>query len=378
MPATVTKNDVAPLQLIAKVRSVTGITPEALARKLGVKVAQLEGWQRGTSKVPPKALRALSEIIRLSRQPARKGSARGAQLTNGVVCADSVEYLDKLPGESVDMILSDIPYGIGHDAWDVLHDNKNSAYLGQSAAQRRAGGVFKTRRKPINGWSSADRSIPKEYQAWCATWASNWLRVLKPGGSAVVFAGRRLAPRLVVALEDAGFNHRDMLGWRRPGAVLRAQRLSVVFQRRGDLAQARRFDGWRVGNLKPSFEPIVWCFKPYRGTIADNMLERELGAINLDAYQAETGCSENMLEVGFDPKEQGHHPAQKPTRLLRALIALCTCKKQLVLDPFAGSGSSALAAAELGRHYLAIEQDSALCKVARRRLEAIEPPRSAT
>jgi site-specific DNA-methyltransferase (adenine-specific) len=269
------------------------------------------------------------------------------------------------------MILSDIPYGIGHEAWDVLHDNKNSAYLGQSAAQKRAGGVFQKRRKPINGWSSADRQIPKEYQTWCESWAKSWHKVLKPGGSAMVFAGRRMAPRLVVALEDAGFNHRDMLGWRRPGAVLRAQRLSVVFQKRGELAQAKRFEGWRVGNLKPSFEPIIWCFKPYRGTITDNMAERELGALNLDAYQAETGCAENMLRIGFEPGEQGHHPAQKPVRLLRALIALCTSPGQLVLDPFAGSGSSAVAAAELDRQYLAIERDAALCQVARRRLKAV-------
>src|SRR5262249_10220218 len=157
----------------------------------------------------------------------------------------------RLPSASFHLVLSDIPYGIGLDEWDVLHDNKNSALLGKSPAQARAGSVFRRRGKPINGWSEADGSIPREYQAWCATWASEWLRVLVPGGSAIVFAGRRLAPRAVVALEDAGFNFRDMLAWTRPRPVHRAQRVSVVFERRGRDDLANKWRGFRVGNLRP-------------------------------------------------------------------------------------------------------------------------------
>ena len=50
-----------------------------------------------------------------------------------------------MPSESVHLILSDIPYGIGADHWDVLHRNTNSAYLGRSPAQRLAGAVFQRR-----------------------------------------------------------------------------------------------------------------------------------------------------------------------------------------------------------------------------------------
>lgn len=66
---------------------------------------------------------------------------------------DCVKNMDKIDDNSIHMILSDIPYGIGIDDWDVLHDNKNSAYLGSSPAQQKAGNIFKKRGKPLNGWS---------------------------------------------------------------------------------------------------------------------------------------------------------------------------------------------------------------------------------
>ncbi len=128
---------------------------------------------------------------------------------------DSLELIQAVPSESVHLILSDIPYGIGADHWDVLHRSTNSAYLGHSPAQQSAGAVFQRRRKPINGWSEADRRISQEYGQWCGSWAPQWYRVLKPGASALVFAGRRLAHRCACALEDAGFCVKDSLAWLR-------------------------------------------------------------------------------------------------------------------------------------------------------------------
>jgi len=52
--------------------------------------------------------------------------------TNGVYACDSVQAVKELPNDSVHLILSDIPYGIGSEEWDVLHNNTNSAYLGKS------------------------------------------------------------------------------------------------------------------------------------------------------------------------------------------------------------------------------------------------------
>ncbi|QYM93334.1 DNA-methyltransferase [Dickeya zeae] len=287
---------------------------------------------------------------------------------NKVICGDSIYELRKLPENSIDLILSDIPYGIGLDDWDVLHNNTNSAYGGNSPAQKKAGAVFKKRGKPINGWSDADRKIPYEYQEWCSSWAKEWFRVLKPGGSVIVFSGRRFAHRCISALEDSGFNFRDMLGWTRPKAVHRAQRLSIIFERRGDIQSANFWNGWRVGNLKPTFEPILWAFKPYKITIADNVLENKLGAYNHDVFKEYFGGLDNIFECGMDKGEGGLHPAQKPIRLMKALIELVTIPGQTVLDPFAGSGSTIIAANELGRAGIAIELNEGYCEIIRSRL----------
>ena len=285
------------------------------------------------------------------------------------VIGDSRDELRKLPSECVHLILSDIPYGIGAEDWDILHENSNSAFSGSSPAQEKAGAVFRRRGKPINGWSEADRAIPREYYEWCLSWACDWLRVLKPGGSAFVFAGRRHAHRCTCALEDAGFSFKDMLAWIRERAPHRAQRVSVVFERRGDQASAREWEGWRVGNLRPTFEPILWFTRPYKigTTIADNALNQGVGPFNEEEFLRFVSRPDNIIECGLSSEEAGLHPTQKPIRLMQSLIALTTRPGQIVLDPFAGSGTTAVAAKNLGRHFIAFETDAKYESVFRKR-----------
>jgi len=289
---------------------------------------------------------------------------------NTVIHADGIIGVTQLQDASIHLILSDIPYGIGADDWDVLHHNTNSALLGSSPAQEKAGAIFKRRGKPLNGWSEADRKIPLEYQNWCASFASEWLRILKPGGSAIVFAGRRLSHRCIVAFEDAGFTLRDTLAWLRESAPHRAQRLSIVFERRGDLSHAQQWDGWRIGNLRPTFEPVLWFVKPYPigTTIADNVLMHGVGAFNERAFVGYKKTPDNVLKSGFARGESGYHLAQKPLKLMQALIDLTTQRGQMVLDPFCGSGSTLVAARANGRNYLGFERNAEFVRIAQHRL----------
>lgn len=293
-----------------------------------------------------------------------------AERSESVVLADGITAIQEIEESSVHLILSDIPYGIGADDWDVLHKNTNSALLGSSPAQEKAGAVFRRRGKPLNGWSEADRQIPIQYQQWCESFAGEWLRVLKPGGSALVFAGRRLSHRCVVAFENVGFTFKDSLAWLRESAPHRAQRVSVVFRRRGDEASADQWEGWRVGNLRPTFEPILWFVKPYPigTTISDNVLEHGVGAFNEHAFLRFEQSPDNVLRSGFAKGERGQHITQKPVKLLQALIELTTSPNQFVLDPFCGSGSTLVAAKSCGRRYLGFEINPDYVTVARERL----------
>lgn len=273
-----------------------------------------------------------------------------------------------MPEQSVHLILSDIPYGIGIAEWDVLHNNTNSAFLGNSPAQRKTK-IFQKRGKPLNGWSIADRTIPSQYYEWCKTWTPLWFKILKPGGSAIVFAGRRLSHRFILAMEDVGFILKDQIAWIH-NAPHRAQRISKIFDRRKDKKSAETWKDWRVGNLRPVFEPILWFFKPYKKTIADNVISEGLGHFNQIAYSKYSKSCENVLKIVSSEKKL--HPTQKPLKLMQAIIELTTCENQVVFDPFAGSGTTLVAAKILNRKFLGTEINEEYYQIAQNRLAIVK------
>jgi site-specific DNA-methyltransferase (adenine-specific) len=303
------------------------------------------------------------------------------QFLDRITLGDAYDYLPRLHDNSIDCFLSDIPYGIALDRWDVLHDNTNSALLGQSPAQAGKTG-FKRRGKPIRGWSSADRNIPKEYQEWCFRWASLLYPKMKDGASLFVFGARRTIHRAIMALEDSGFLVKDILAWEKPSAHHRAQRLSGVLRNRGLLDEAAEWVGWRLGNLAPIWEPIAWLFKPYPTTITDTILENGVGAVNVAAVQVNGKSPTNLLKFGFQQQDEPRlHEAQKPVALLEFLIKLVTKEGQVVLDPFMGSGSTAIACRNLNRRYIGFEINAGYVHAAQGRLaggEDVLPGRAKT
>ena len=146
--------------------------------------------------------------------------------------------------------------------------------------------------------------------------------------------------------------------------------LASFLRRRGDMDNAAKWRGWRVGNLRPIYEPLLWFVKPYRigTTITDNIIAHEVGGYNERAFVAYEGTPNNVLRSGFTSGESGHHRAQKPTKLLEALIALTTIRGHLVLDPFCGSGSTLVAAKRIGRRYIGFDDNPECVRVAERRL----------
>ena len=84
------------------------------------------------------------------------------ELYNGDCC----EILKNLKDNSIDIVITDIPYGISYSDWDVLHNNTNSA-LGGASEHQMNDTSFKHRGKPLNGWSKEDKKIPYEYEEWC-------------------------------------------------------------------------------------------------------------------------------------------------------------------------------------------------------------------
>ena len=292
------------------------------------------------------------------------------EFLNQITLADSLSSIPKLSNNSIDLFLSDIPYGISLDDWDVLHNNTNSALLGKSPAQEGKTG-FKRRGKPINGWAQSDRNIGLEYQEWCKDWATKVYPKMKDGSFLFVFGARRTIHRVINAFEDSGFLLKDTLAWKKPSAHHRAQRVSIVLERRGLIEEAKKWEGWRLGNLAPIWEPIAWFMKPYKigGTITDNILKNEVGAMNIDACKLNGASPTNLLEFGFRKGEKRTHEAQKPLDLIEYLIKLTTQENQVVLDPFMGSGTTAVASKALTRNFIGFELNKGYHQKSIKRIE---------
>jgi len=95
------------------------------------------------------------------------------------------------------------------------------------------------------------------------------LRVLKPGGYLLAFAGTRTQHRMAVRIEDAGFEIRDMLAWMYGSGFPKSHNLDGEHH------------GWGTA-LKPAMEPITMARKPFKATVAQNVQEWGTGAINID------------------------------------------------------------------------------------------------
>jgi DNA modification methylase len=133
-----------------------------------------------------------------------------------------------------------------------------------------------------------DYDVPSE-----AIWRE-CLRVLKPGGHLLAFAGTRTQHRMAVRIEDAGFEIRDMIAWVYGSGFPKSRNLDGEWQ------------GWGTA-LKPALEPITVARKPLVGTVAANVLAHGTGAINVNGCRVPT---DDSLNGGAYAKEGGRTESQ--------------------------------------------------------------------
>jgi DNA modification methylase len=201
---------------------------------------------------------------------------------------DCLERMKELDDNSVDSIVTDPPYGL--------------SFMGKH-------------------W---DKGVPS-VEIWTEA-----LRVLKPGGHLLAFAGTRTQHRMAVNIEDAGFEIRDMIAWvygsgfpksmnvskaidkaagvtrdvvgrskgtgSHSGRCLSGGTLNSVFDVTSPATEAaKQWDGWGTA-LKPALEPITVARKPFKGTVAANVLEYGTGALNIDGCRVGEGSGKPPAE----------------------------------------------------------------------------------
>ena len=155
---------------------------------------------------------------------------------------DCLEVMRAMPAESVDAVVTDPPYGL--------------SFMGKR-------------------W---DYDVPS-VEIW-----QECLRVLKPGGHLLAFAGTRTQHRMCVRIEDAGFEIRDMIAWVYGSGFPKSHNL------KGD------WQGWGTA-LKPALEPITVARKPLVGTVANNVLRHGTGALNVDGCRVHLSDEPNRGKI---------------------------------------------------------------------------------
>jgi site-specific DNA-methyltransferase (adenine-specific) len=189
---------------------------------------------------------------------------------DGRIClhaGDCLDVLRTIPDASVDSIVTDPPYALA----SIVR-----RFGGANAAPAK-GDVYARASRGFMGkaWDTGDRAFSVEF------WAEA-LRVLKPGGHVVAFGGTRTYHRLACAIEDAGFEIRDLIAWMYGSGFPKSHN------------QAGEWAGWGTA-LKPAIEPIVFARKPLIGTVAANLAQHGVGALNIDACRVAT---EDDLRAG--------------------------------------------------------------------------------
>ncbi|MDW9650811.1 site-specific DNA-methyltransferase [Sinorhizobium meliloti] len=172
--------------------------------------------------------------------------------------ADCRDALRSLADSSIDSVVCDPPYAL-------VSIQKRFGKPGSAPAKdvygRGAAGFMGKQ------WDTGEVAFSEEFWAEVP-------RVLKPGGHVVAFSGTRTYHRMAVAIEDAGFEIRDQLGW------VYGSGFPKSHNQHGD------WEGWGTA-LKPAWEPIALARKPLAGTVAANLAEWGVGAINVDGCRIE-------------------------------------------------------------------------------------------
>lgn len=228
-----------------------------------------------------------------------------------------LEVLKEFPDNFFDSIITDPPYGI--------------SFMGRK-------------------W---DYSIP-DVSIW-----SECYRVLKQGGNLLSFAGTRTQHRMVANIVGAGYELQDVTLMCYGSGFPKSLNVEKAVQKIAP-EQASRFQGLHTA-LKPAHEPISLFTKG--------------GSLTLHAdfkrlyYCAKASKRERNMGLGADTVNA--HPTVKPLKLMESLCELATPPGGTILDPFMGSGTTGIAALNLGFNFVGIEMGEDYFDIAQTRLNTL-------
>ena len=231
---------------------------------------------------------------------------------NRIIRGDVIGVMQSFSGHSVDLIVTSPPYNLKNSTGNGMRDGRGGKWSGAAL---------------MNGYSHYDDNMPHaDYVAWQRACLTEMMRVLKEDGAIFYNHKWRVQGGLLQDRQDilAGFPVRQIIIWRRKGGI-----------------------NFNKGYFLPTYE-VIYLIAKSRFILAK-------GANSFgDIWE-------------FGQEQNNTHPAPFPLALIERIV-LCSTGK-IVLDPFMGSGTTAVAAKKLGRDYIGIDLSPDYCKMAENRLK---------
>lgn len=245
--------------------------------------------------------------------------------------ADCVTGMSKLGDNTVDLVFADPPYNLSHSKLENRNSNTGGAF-------------YKVQEK----W---DRFTDEKYMDFTVKWISQVKRILRPGGAVYICASQHNLAVVLTCLKLSGLEVKNMIVWEKPNAMPNLTRRTLTH----------------------SVEFVVWAVngKGWKFNYED------LRKLNPDRQK--DGQPRMMRDVWRFPVVQGAerlrgangralHPTQKPEALVhRCVVASSDCG-DLVVDPFSGSGTTAVVCADSERRFIGFEVEEDYVIAARKRI----------
>jgi len=229
---------------------------------------------------------------------------------NKIICGDAIEVMKKIRDNSIDMTFADPPF------------NLNKKY-----------GNYK------------DRKAEQEYIQWCKIWLTEMVRITKPTGSILV---HNIPKWLIYFAEHlskiAFFKH--WIAWDSMSAPLGKTLLPAHY---GILFYTKSQRGFKFNEIRSPHKKCPHCNKMIKDYGGKKDQINPLGTLLSDVWT-------DLHRIRHKTRRDAH-PCQLPEPLLERLILMTTDEGDVVLDPFIGTGTTALAAKRLGRHFIGIDID---------------------
>ncbi len=249
------------------------------------------------------------------------------KLLNRIICGDCIEVLSQIDEPFADLIFADPPFNIGYK-YDKYYDKVKK----------------------------------KNYIAWTKEWMTICKRVLKSHGSFYIAIGDDYAANVKIIGDDLGLVMRNWIIWH----------YTFGQQTKNKFARAHTHIFYFVNDPKNfTFNDHAVRVPSDRQLIYNDKRANPIGKMPDDVWNGDSRV------CGTFKERAGWHPCQMPENLLKRIIAVSSNLEDCVLDPFSGSGTTAAAAFQMGRNYVAIEISETYAKYSNERLAQLKNQRSA-